>query len=318
MAHAGDELHKILVPHLSGDGIIAEDAAVHGQTGMQRIKAGAYLHLLDLVHHIAAGDDDTGLLERRTAVRELVFNDEVLRLLGIDEGGSKGMLGGLERADVLQTVGEQLLLDARVRARRDLVDHAPRKRNVVLEVSVLLSGDAAVLAPCGGDLYDRLLELLTVVRAVVHGNEGERRTAGAETLDAHGGQLSHEALAVHRAVCHVGGNGGHKLVLGIAQRVALFGNGKGYHLETRLTEHLGHLGTVVQHGQALGHRADDLLVDAAVRIERNADGQIVVGVEAARDDLVIVALAADDAGVHPALFNQALAQRCREDAEDVA
>ena len=318
MAHAGDELHEILVPHLSGDGIIAEDAAVHGQTGVQRIEAGADLHLLDLVHHIAAGDDDTGLLERRTAVREAVLDDEVLRLLGVDERRRERMLCGFEQADVLQTVRKQLLFHARIGARRDLIDHAPRERNVVLEVSVLLGGDAAVIAPRGGDLHDGLLQLFAVVGAVIHRNQRERRTAGAETLEAHRGQLRHEALALLGAVCHVGSDGGHKLVLGIAERVALFGNGKGYHLEAGLAEHLGNLIAVVQHGQALGHRADDLLVDAAVRVERHAHGQVVVGTEAAGDDLIVIALAAHDAGVHPAFFDQTLAQRCREDAEDVA
>ena len=67
-------------------------------------------------------------LERRTAVREAVLDDEVLRLLGVDERRRERMLCGFERADVLQTVREQLLF------------HAGLGRGVIL--SIMLHGNA--------------------------------------------------------------------------------------------------------------------------------------------------------------------------------
>ena len=107
-------------------------------------------------------------------------------------------------------------------------------------------------------------------------------------------------------------------MLGIAQRVSLLGDGEGYHLQRRLFENFRNLFAVVQHGQGIRHRADNFFIQSAVRVQRHADGQIVIRTEAFCDDLIVVALTADDTGIHLALLDQALAQRRREDTENIA
>ena len=70
--------------------------------------------------------------------------------------------------------------------------------------------------------------------------------------------------------------------------------------------------------EALGDGGDDLLVDGAVGVERNGQGQVVAVAVAAVDQLLVVAVAADDAGVGQTCGQQTLRQNGGESAEQVA
>ena len=54
---------------------------------MDRIEACADLHLFDFVYCFSVGIDDPCLFPLRSAIKELVFNDQVLGLFRIDEAG---------------------------------------------------------------------------------------------------------------------------------------------------------------------------------------------------------------------------------------
>ena len=60
---------------------------------MKGIQAGAYLHLFDFVNGLAVGEDDTALVQRRSAVREQVLYYEVLAFLCINKGSDISILG---------------------------------------------------------------------------------------------------------------------------------------------------------------------------------------------------------------------------------
>ena len=101
------------------------------------------------------------------------------------------------------------------------------------------------------------------------------------------------------------------------QRIALLRDGEGHHLQGGRLHDLPDLLAVVEHGQAVRHGSHDLLIQLAVRVQGDGDGQVIVGAEALRDDLLIVALAADDPCLHLAFLDQPLAQHRREDPKDV-
>ena len=100
--------------------------------------------------------------------------------------------------------------------------------------------------------------------------------------------------------------------------VALFGEGKGDHLERGSRENFLEACAVLAELEALGDGGDDLLVDGAVGVERNGQGQVVAVAVAAVDQLLVVAVAADDAGVGQTCGQQTLRQNGRESAEQVA
>ena len=58
VAHLGDQAADVLVGHFGADEGVAQQAAIDGHGGVQRVEAGADLHLLDLVHRLAVGVHD--------------------------------------------------------------------------------------------------------------------------------------------------------------------------------------------------------------------------------------------------------------------
>ncbi len=251
---------------------------------MQRVEAGADLHLLDLVHRLAVGVHDAAQLQRGPAVGVLVLDDQVLGLLGVDKGGGEGVAVGDDGVVVLEVVLFQHLLDLGVGARGDLVDHAPgigdlalildvvhraggddahlgplfgvRDLALVLDVIHKARGHQAHLGPLFGVGIDAGLDLVAVVGAVVHALQGQGQGACLVALVEQGGDLAHGELCAHAAL-QVGG----------VEAIALFGDGEGDHLEAGLLEDLDQAGPVVgELGvglEALGDRGDDLLLDGA-------------------------------------------------------
>ena len=228
------------------------------------------------------------------------------------------MLGGDKGRNVLQAVGQQALLHLIIGAGGNLVDHGPGEGNLFFQVGQLVGADFAVLLPCTGNFQHSVLELFAVVGAVVHRNQGQRGAAGVIAVQAESCQTGHQMPASLWAVLHVGGHCCGQFAVGAAQGVALVGDGEGDHLQRGRFKNFLDPGRVLQQSEALGDGAHHFLFHAAVGAEGHSNGKIVVGAVAAGDDFVVVALAADDAGVALTGLDQALAQHCRENAEDVA
>ena len=313
VAHLGDQAADVLVSHLGADEGVAQQAAIDGHGGVQRVEAGAHLHLLDLVHRLAVGVHDAAQLQRGPAVGVLVLDDQVLGLLGVDEGGGEGVAVGNDGVVVLETVVLQHLLDLGVGARGDLVDHAPGIRDLALVLDVVhkARGHQAHLSPLFGVGIDAGLDLVAVVGAVVHALQGQGQGAGLIALVQQGGDFAHGELRVHAAL-EVGG----------VEAVALFGDGEGHHLQAGFLEDLDQAGPVVgELGvglQALGDRGDDLLLDGAGGLQADQQAEVIVGAVSLVDDLIVEALGHDDAAVVFARIKHLLQDGRREGAEDVA
>ena len=291
---------------------------------MQRVQAGGDLHALGLVDGFAVGHVDTGLLQCGAAVGELVLNNQVLRALGVDEGSDEGVLGGDDGGHALDAVLLQGLLDDLVGARGDLVDHGPGEGDLALIGQVVdeVLTDEALLQPSLGNGHDAGLQLLAVVRAVVHADNGQRGSTVLETLQQQGGDHAHGVACVGRALVDVSLDDRHQGTIGTIQGVALLGDGEGDHLQAGIGEDLleagHHLGVGRVGAQALGHRADDLAAGGAVRVQGDIHRQVVIrGVDLV-DDVVVEGVGCDDAAVGQTLIQQALLQSSDKAAEDVA
>ena len=324
VAQALDEGDDVLVLHLGADQVIAQHAAVHAHGGVQRVQAGGDLHALGLVDGLAVGHVDTGLLQRGAAIGELVLDDQILRALGVDERGNEGVLGGDDGGHALDAVLLQRLLDDLVGARGDLVDHGPGEGDLGLIGQVVdeVLTDEALLQPCLGNGHDAGLQLLAVVGAVVHADDGQRIGTVLETLQQQSGDHAHGVAGVGGALVDVSLHDGHQAAVGTVQSVALLSDGEGDHLQAGIGEDLLEAGHHLRVGrvgaQALGHRADDLAAGGAVRVQGDVHRQVVIrGVDLV-DDVVVEGVGCDDAAVSGTLVQQALLQRGDEAAEDVA
>ena len=287
-----DEAAQVLISHLGGDEGVAQHAAVDGHGGVQGVEAGADLHLLDLIDGLAVAVEDTAQLQRRTAIGVVILDAEVLGLLSVDEGSGEGVLLGDDGVVVLKTVVSQHLLDLGIRAGSNLVDHAPGEGDLglVLDVGQELGGDQTLLDPLGSVGKDCGLDLIAVVRAVVHALDGQGQLAGLEALVEQSSDLAH------------GQNGGQAaLEVSRSDAVALLGDGEGDHLQAGCLEDLDQTCPVSAEGvislQALGDGGDDLLLDVAGGLQADQQAQVVVGPISLVDDLVVEALGHDDAAV---------------------
>ena len=308
-----DEAAQILVCHLSRDEGVIQHAAIDGHGSVQRVEAGADFHLFDLVHSLAVAVQHAAQLQRGTTIGVVILDAEVLGLLGVDKRSGKGVLLGDDGVVVLKAVVSQHLLHLGVRARGDLIDHAPGERDLglVLHISQELSGDQALLCPLGSVSQNRTLDLIAVVRAVVHALHGQGQFACLEALVQQSGDLAH------------GQHGGQAtLQVSGSNAVAFLGDGERDHLQAGVLEDLHQTCPVsaerVIGFQALGDGSDDFLLDVAGRLQADQQAEVIIGLVSLVDDLVVKALGHDDAAVILAAVQSLVEDGSRESAEDVA
>ena len=223
------------------------------------------------------------------------------------------MLLGHDGVVVLKAVLGQHILDLCVGTGSDLVDHAPGEGDLglVLNVCQELSGNQTLLDPLGSIGVDSALDLVAVVRAVIHALNGQGQLAGLEALVQQSGDLAH------------GQNGGQAaLQVSRSNAVALLGDGEGDHLQAGVLEDLHQTCPVLAEGvvslQALGDGSHDLLLDLAGGLQADQQAHIVVGTISLVDDLVVEALGHDDTAVILAGVQRIVQDGSRESAEDVA
>ena len=280
---------------------------------MQGVQAGAHLHLLDLVNGLAVAVQHTAQLQRRTAIGVVILDAQVLGLLCVDKGSSKGVLLGHDGVVVLKAVLGQHILDLCVGTGSDLVDHAPGEGDLglVLNVCQELSGNQTLLDPLGSVGVDSALDLVAVVRAVIHALNGQGQLAGLEALVQQSGDLAH------------GQNGGQAAFqVSRSNAVALLGDGEGDHLQAGVLEDLDQTSPILAEGvislQALSHGSDDLLLDVAGGLQADQQAQVVVGLVSLVDDLVVKALSNNDTAVILAAVQGLVQDGSGEGTEDIA
>ena len=102
---------------------------------------------------------------------------------------------------------------------------------------LLYTSDIALFEPSLGNGHDAGLQLLAVVRAVVHADHGQRGGTVLETLQQQGGDHAHGVACVGRALVDVSLDDRHQGTIGTIQGVALLGDGEGCLLYTSWLEH---------------------------------------------------------------------------------
>ena len=291
---------------------------------MQRVEAGRDLHALGLVDGLAVGHVDPRLLQRRTAVGEAILHHEVLRALRVDERRDIRPLGGNHRGDILAAELLQLLADGIGRARRDLVDHRPRERDLRLVGDVIHKRlrHKALLQPLVRHGQHRAAQLLAVVAAIIHGDDGQRRLAVFKAVQQHGADNRHRAGRLVRAVVDIRLNEREERSGGVFERVALLRDGEGNHLQARIGEDRLEAAPCLRHARlrldGLAQRAEHALVGRRVRVERDGQHEVVIRRVNLIHHVEIEGLHAGDAAIHFALGDQRIGQTAHEDAEDVA
>ena len=183
--------------NICGYRLVAEQAAEYRHRGVQRVEAGADLHALDEVHRLARREAHAGLFERRASVREVVFDYEVLRAFGVDEGRDVSVLVRDDEFRALKTAFFQFRGDGAVGTRRDFVYHRPGERNLrPFYVVDELFRSGSVLGPLFRERCHRVEKLVSVVREVVHADHSDGVRARAEAFEQQRRDYRH-AVAEH-------------------------------------------------------------------------------------------------------------------------
>ena len=290
---------------------------------MQRIEACADLHFLDLVDGLSVGEHDAALFKRRSSVREIVFDDEVLSLLGVYERSHIGLHGGDNGSKVVDAVSVDDLLDGLVGTRSDLVDHGPGEGDLVaFDISLKLRLCDAVLYPALCESSDSGFKLVAVVGAVVHADHGDRLLACLKAGIQKGSNFTHVALGLLRALFHIGDDSGNHFALAVYEAVALLCDGKACHLQGILAEDLAksriRLLVIAVQFQRLHNAAYYGLLDRAGGLESHQDGEVIVGMIHLLDDLIVEAFRYGQSAVQNALIEKVLYYVCLECPENIA
>ena len=158
--------------------------------------------------------------------------------------------------------------------------------------------------------------------AVVHAHQRHRCRAGNIAVPHQRGDDGHRVAGFLRSVLQVRLHRGEILALQVPQRVSLFRNRKGHHLQAgRLKDALQFAPVFFFRGGSLqpaGQRGDDLPVRTAVRPQGNHQGQGVVRNVDPVDDLPVPRLRGNDAPVRQSLVQQPLLQARDKAPEDIA
>ena len=208
------------------------------------------------------------------------------------------MLFGVDNFHILHAVVNQHLANLFVRMRGDLVDHRVGEGDVFAHPVEETRGDRALAGHRLGGGHHRGVQLIAVMRAVVHAHNRHRRAAGVVALAQEGDDQAH-----HR-------------VFGL---IGLLGDGQAGHLQRRAAENFAHARKarfIRLHG--LGHARHDALFHLSVRAHDRDQAQVVVRRIRPVDDLAVVRLARDDAAIARAAVQHALHRRAQERAENVA
>ena len=219
---------------------------------------------------------------------------------------------GLDVVVVVEAVGSEHLLDLLMRTRGDLVDHRPGEGDLLLVLQVVEEGGGheSVVDPALGIGEDASLDLVAIVRAVVHRLYGEGQLSGLPALVEQCADLAHGEEWLH-AACEVG----------LVEAVALLGDGEGDHLQARVAEDLDEALPVGELGiglEGLGDAGADLLLDGACRLEADEQGEVVIGGVGLVDDLEVEGLGDDDATIVLACVQGIVEDGSGEGTEDVA
>ena len=324
IAHAIRQAGEFRVGHAVGEQLVAQHHVVGAQRGVDGIQAGGDLHALGAVHRQPVGHEHPGLLQRRPAVGEAVLHHQVLGALGVDEGRDVGVLGGDHRLHGLHAVGLQGVGDVHAGPGGDLVDHGPGEADPLFIGHIRHKAlvHVAQLLPDHGGLHHGAAQLLAVAGHVVHAHQRQRVPTGLVAGVEHGGDDAHGSGDLLGSVVHVGLYVAEVASVGVAQGVALLGDGEGGHLEAGMSEHGLHprpgLGVGGLGLDRLGQRSQHPAVHAAVGVQDHGQGQVVVGCVDLVHHVVVKGLHAGDAPVHQPRPQQPVRDAAHEDAEDVA
>ena len=96
---------------------------------MQRVKTGANFHFFHLIHCFAVGKIYPAPVKRKFPVREIILYHKILCFLRVDKWCCVGILSRDNQFRILKTILVEHFLNHRIRARRNLIDHAPREGN---------------------------------------------------------------------------------------------------------------------------------------------------------------------------------------------
>ena len=137
---------------------------------MEGVQTGCHLHRLHLVYGFACGIEGSTKMQRRTTVRVVVFYDEVLHFLSVDEWCCERMFLRFDVIVVLESIGSQQLLYFLMRTRCNLIDHRPRERNLRFVFQIVEEGSRyqSVGHPTFSIGKDTSFHFVAIVRAVVH------------------------------------------------------------------------------------------------------------------------------------------------------
>ncbi len=262
VAQLRNQPSDVLVRHFGRNQVIPQQASVNGHGRVKGVQAGADLHPLHLVHGLPVHVHHAAQLQGRTAVGVVVFDDQILRLLRVDERRGIGALVREDGIIVFKSVLRQHFLHFLVRAGGDLVDHAPGVGDLggILHILQEFLRHQSLLGPPGGIGDDGGFHLIPVVGAVVHALEGQGQPPRQEALVQEQCHLSHDQRGLQSALQVCG-----------RYPIALLRDGEGDHLQAGIGENLRQPGPVLLklgvRLQALRHGGNDLLLDIAVGLQ---------------------------------------------------
>ena len=205
----------------------------------------------------------------------------------------------------------------------DLVDHGPGEGHFA---SVGQPGQEVLryqtaLQPSGGDALHRILELLTVLGAVVHAHHGDGGSPRLESPVEQGGGDGHGVSGTVGPALQVPLHHRLQITLQPGESVTLLGNGKAGHLQGGRLEHLHQpvpVGALAVGLQAPGHAADHLHLIGVVGRHADQQAQAVVrGIDIV-NDLKIEGLGGNDTGIGSAGIQKGLLSGGQEAPEDIA
>ena len=291
---------------------------------MDRIQTGVDLHALCLVDSFAVRHIDAAVLQARPSVREMILDHQVLSLLRVAKGRNKGFLRRDDRIDILHTLLLQKRRNALRRARRDLVDHGPGEGNRILIPDIIPEAlvHKAVCQPRIGDGPHGLLQALSVVRAVVHRHQSDRKAARPISLVQHCRHDGHAVRAVFRPLPEILLCQTRVSAVRTRQRIPFLRNGKGRHLQRRRAEDLPQsppgrrIRAVSEYG--LRKRRNDRPFYGTVIVQDHAQHQIIVRAVDPVHDLRVEGFHAGQSRSQRSLRDQTVDNGTDENAEDVA
>ena len=308
-----------------GEQIVSLHHTQRTGSGMYRVQTYGNFHAFRQIDRIPVCHINAKtFFQCRTAVREMIFDHQILRFLCIDKRCNVCLLSGDHRLHLFHAHRFQVCSDLLTRPWCDLIDHRPWKCNDTLVTHIIrkILIHKTIFLPFFRHSQYRLTQFRTVSGTVVHGNQGDWVFSCFISLIQHRCQNRHRSGGSVRAVVDICFHKRKPAAVCFLQGIAFFCDREGNKLQRFCCKDFFQAVPLRRIGGLCLYRfrqcSQDFVFSGSVTVQDHTQTQIVIRFIDLIYHIVIKGLHTGNASIQDTFFQKSVCNPTDENTENVS